>query len=323
MVPRPRLRLRPRRRRQGSLLPSLRPRTAHDYDALSEGDIVEYVMQEGPRGAARRERARGRRRRQPPTRTQPCRPLRLSPVAVDDREPPPAAERLRRDAQHERRLAALVLVAVEAARRCRAQSRGSRPAAARSRRRRARPRSPARGRRRARRSRAGRRCRAGRARARPTAASRSCAPGCARARGSRARAERVDVALVDVAEHRESADRVAVERAVADRELALVAGGEHEPVLGVRDRHQDRAADPRLDVLLREPVVVARAEERAERRRDRRRRSAGCRPCASRCRGSRPSASASSMLCARRERARHRDAEHPLAARAPPPRDAR
>ena len=33
----------------------------NEYDSLSEGDSVEYVVQEGPRGAARRERAHGRR----------------------------------------------------------------------------------------------------------------------------------------------------------------------------------------------------------------------------------------------------------------------
>ena len=99
--------------------------------------------------------------------------------------------------------------------------------------------------------------------------------------------DRVDVALVDVAEHREPADGVAVERAVADRQLALVAGGEHQPVLGVRDRHQQRTADARLDVLLGEPEVRALAEQRAEARRGRPRRAAGCRPCAPRCRGAR------------------------------------
>ena len=35
---------------------------ANDYDSLSEGDVVEYVVQEGPRGPARRERPRRLRR---------------------------------------------------------------------------------------------------------------------------------------------------------------------------------------------------------------------------------------------------------------------
>ena len=126
------------------------------------------------------------------------------------------------------------------------------------------PRWSARGSRRARRRRAGRRSRAGPGRARRTAASRWCARGMRSALGVRATRQRVDVALVDVAEHGEPAHGVAVERAVADRELALVAGREHQPVLGVRDRHQDRAADARLDVLLRDAVVAPRAEELAK-----------------------------------------------------------
>ena len=76
--------------------------------------------------------------------------------------------------------------------------------------------------------------------------------------------QRVDVALVDVAEHGEAPDRVSVQRAVADRELALVAGREHEPVLRVRDRHERGPADPRLDVLLGESVVFLLAEEAPE-----------------------------------------------------------
>ena len=67
-----------------------------------------------------------------------------------------------------------------------------------------------------------------------------------------------------VLDRREAADRVAVDRRVADRELALVAGGEHEVALGVGQRHQRRAAHPRLDVLLGEPG------QRQRRRRTRR-----------------------------------------------------
>ena len=76
--------------------------------------------------------------------------------------------------------------------------------------------------------------------------------------------ERVDVALVDVAEHRETSHGVTIESAVAHRELALVSRREHQPALGVRDGHQQRAADARLDVLLREAVIGARAEELRE-----------------------------------------------------------
>ena len=47
-------------------------------------------------------------------------------------------------------------------------------------------------------------------------------------------------------------------------ELALVSGREHQTLLRVGDRHQQRATDPRLDILLREPIVVLGAKEIAE-----------------------------------------------------------
>ena len=51
----------------------------------------------------------------------------------------------------------------------------------------------------------------------------------------------------------EAARGVAVEGGVADGQLALVAGGEHEPAPElVRERHQERAADAGLQVLLGE-----------------------------------------------------------------------
>ena len=48
-----------------------------------------------------------------------------------------------------------------------------------------------------------------------------------------------DVRLVDVLDQRESAGQVAVESGVADRELRLVAGRDHEPAELVRERHQE------------------------------------------------------------------------------------
>ena len=97
--------------------------------------------------------------------------------------------------------------------------------------------------------------------------------------------------LRDVLDRREPADGVAVDRRVADRELALVPGGEHQMTLGVRQRHQRRAAHPGLHVLLgdagqaqrraRTRRPSARSGQRGSRRRSvrpgRRRRSASAR----------------------------------------------
>ena len=74
----------------------------------------------------------------------------------------------------------------------------------------------------------------------------------------------VDVGLDHVSDHGEAAHEIAVERRVANRELALVARGQYDAALEVSDRHEQRASDPRLDVLLREPVALARAEESRE-----------------------------------------------------------
>ena len=74
--------------------------------------------------------------------------------------------------------------------------------------------------------------------------------------------EPVDHGLVDVLQHREAARRVAVERAVAHRGLALVAGREHEPAELVRQRHQVVAADARLQVLLGDVARAAREGRR-------------------------------------------------------------
>ena len=71
-----------------------------------------------------------------------------------------------------------------------------------------------------------------------------------------------------VLERSEAAHGVAVDRRVADRELALVAVGEHQLALGVRDAHDDRAAHARLDVLLGEPGQPERVDEGAHHRLD-------------------------------------------------------
>ena len=47
----------------------------------------------------------------------------------------------------------------------------------------------------------------------------------------------------------EAAGHIAVERAVAGGELALVAGGEHQPAELVRERHNQCAADARLEIF--------------------------------------------------------------------------
>ena len=68
--------------------------------------------------------------------------------------------------------------------------------------------------------------------------------------------EAEDVRLVDVLEEREAAGHVAVERRVADGELALVPRREREPAELVRERHHEKAADAGLDVLLGHPGSV-------------------------------------------------------------------
>ncbi len=67
-------------------------------------------------------------------------------------------------------------------------------------------------------------------------------------------AQPVHERLGHVLDHGEAACRVAVERRVAGGELALVAGGEHDPPRGVGHGHEDHAADARLEVLVGEAL---------------------------------------------------------------------
>src|SRR6266540_3649893 len=60
----------------------------------------------------------------------------------------------------------------------------------------------------------------------------------------------VDEGLRHVADDREAARHVPVQGGVANRQLRLVAGGEHQVAELVRQAHQQRTARPRLDVLL-------------------------------------------------------------------------
>ena len=55
--------------------------------------------------------------------------------------------------------------------------------------------------------------------------------------------------LRHVADHRQPAAHIAIQRAVADRQLALVAGGQHQRADLVGERHQRDAAQPRLQIL--------------------------------------------------------------------------
>ena len=58
--------------------------------------------------------------------------------------------------------------------------------------------------------------------------------------------------LGHVADHRQAAAHIAVQRAVAHREFALVAGGQHQRAAFVRERHQGDAAQARLHILFRD-----------------------------------------------------------------------
>ena len=134
--------------------------------------------------------------------------------------------------------------------------------------------------------------------------------GIERAAGAGVRGARdpVDERLRDVADHREAARHVAVERAVADRELALVAGREDEAARVVRERHQDLPAHARLHVLLGE--VAERACPRTPRAaRGRRRASARSGSPGSGSPRFRASAAASSREWLRAVARGHRDAE--------------
>src|SRR5438552_933620 len=67
--------------------------------------------------------------------------------------------------------------------------------------------------------------------------------------------ELVDERLRYVLDRGEAAGHVAVQRGVADGELALVAGREHERAELVGHRHEQVAADARLEVLLGDVVL--------------------------------------------------------------------
>ena len=69
-------------------------------------------------------------------------------------------------------------------------------------------------------------------------------------------AQVVDGEFPDIANDGECAGGVAVERGVADRCLGLVAGREHEPTVLIGHRHQDHAANTRLQVLISEIADV-------------------------------------------------------------------
>ena len=87
--------------------------------------------------------------------------------------------------------------------------------------------------------------------------------------------QRVDQRLADVLDDREATGHVAVQRAVPDRHLALVAGGQHDRPGLVRYGHQQGAAHPRLDVFLggvpgpAAELARQHRQQRIERRSDR------------------------------------------------------
>jgi hypothetical protein len=70
--------------------------------------------------------------------------------------------------------------------------------------------------------------------------------------------EPVHPCLRHVHQYAETTHHVAVERRIADGELALVAGCDDQPAEFVRERHQETATDARLDVLLGKSRVGAR-----------------------------------------------------------------
>ena len=127
----------------------------------------------------------------------------------------------------------------------------------------------------ARRSRAASRCRAGRGAARRDGGLVIDDSGIG---GSAPRRDRRRVApprqlphqrLRHVLERVEAAHRVAVQRRVADRQLALVAGGQDQRTLLVGQCHEDDAAHPRLEVLHGQAGQRHRRQERVDHRLDR------------------------------------------------------
>ena len=171
--------------------------------------------------------------------------------------------------------------------------------------------------RRARRSRAASRCPAGPVAARPTAASSIVFSGIG---GVSPRSSGVGVAppgelphqrLRHVLDRCEAADRVAVDRRVADGELALVAGGEHQVALLVGQSPSGVVPrTPGLQVLLGQP---GQREPRTGRRRPSARsaRSGSRMPVPPR-----PGRRRRSSECSDEYDARHRDAVHRAPARA-------
>jgi hypothetical protein len=65
--------------------------------------------------------------------------------------------------------------------------------------------------------------------------------------------ELVDLGLRDVLDRGEPTDGVAVQGEVTGGDLALVAGGEHDPPVGIGDRHQQQPPQARLEVLVGQP----------------------------------------------------------------------
>jgi hypothetical protein len=61
-----------------------------------------------------------------------------------------------------------------------------------------------------------------------------------------------DLGLVQIADQVQATVHVAIEGGVADADFAFVAGRQHEMAKVVGELHQDRAADARLDVFLRQ-----------------------------------------------------------------------
>ncbi len=72
--------------------------------------------------------------------------------------------------------------------------------------------------------------------------------------------KRVNQRLRHVADHGQAAAHIAIERAVADGQFALVAGGQHQRAPLIRQGHQCDAAQARLQVLLGD--VARRAGEK-------------------------------------------------------------
>src|SRR5262245_20779356 len=78
-----------------------------------------------------------------------------------------------------------------------------------------------------------------------------------------------DESLRNVLDGRVAANGVAVDRRVAGRQLALVAAGEHEVAVLVRQAHPDDRADPCLEVLLGKASQGELLGERVDDRRNR------------------------------------------------------